>query len=41
MRFIKGSIILAMSGSMAVMGVLLYEAFDFAERRLTKWRIVA
>ncbi len=27
--------------AMAVMGVLLYEAFDFAERRLTKWRIVA
>ncbi len=27
--------------AMAVMGVLLYEAFDFAERRLTKWRAVA
>lgn len=26
--------------AMAVMGVLLYEAFDFAERRLTKWRAV-
>ena len=26
--------------AMAVMGVLLYEAFDFAERRLTKWRVV-
>lgn len=27
--------------AMAAMGVLLYEAFDFAERRLTKWRVVA
>lgn len=27
--------------AMAVMGVLLYEAFDFAERRLTTWRAVA
>ncbi len=26
--------------AMAVMGVLLYEAFDFAERRLTKWKVV-
>lgn len=26
--------------AMAVMGVLLYEAFDFAERKLTKWRAV-
>lgn len=26
--------------AMAVMGIMLYEAFDFAERRLTRWRIV-
>lgn len=26
--------------AMAVMGVILYEAFDFAERKLTKWRVV-
>lgn len=26
--------------AMAVMGVVLYEAFDFAERRLTRWRAV-
>lgn len=27
--------------AMALMGVLLYEAFDIAERRLTRWRRVA